>query len=255
MSTIADNLQAVRRRISEALQGDTRTVTLVAVAKAKPPEAVREAFAAGARDFGESYVQEALPKLAALHDLPITWHYIGHLQGNKARDVARAFDWVHGIDRARLAAALSRARPPGKGKLNVCVQVNISGEATKGGVAPTDALPLVREVAAMPNLALRGLMGMAAPTGDVAGQRREFAVLRRLREEIARAGIALDTLSMGMSDDFEAAIAEGSTLVRVGTAIFGARQRVAPAHAGDPSDPGPRATNDPGQAPPVNGRT
>jgi len=241
MSTIADNLQAVRRRISEALQGDTRTVTLVAVSKAKPAEALREAFAAGARDFGESYVQEALPKLASLRDLGATWHFIGHLQGNKARDVARGFDWVHGVDRARLAAALSKARPAELGKLNVCVQVNISGEATKGGVAPTDALALAREVAALPNLALRGLMGMAAPMEDLAAQRREFALLRRVRDEIVAAGLALDTLSMGMSDDFEAAIAEGSTMVRVGTAIFGARDsRAAPAQAGAQSDPGPR---------------
>jgi pyridoxal phosphate enzyme (YggS family) len=225
MSTIADNLQAVRRRISEALQGDTRTVTLVAVSKAKPPEAVREAFAAGCRDFGESYVQEALPKLASLEDLPATWHFIGHLQTNKAREVARAFDWVHGVDRARLGTALSKARPADSGKLNVCIQVNISGEATKGGVAPTDALQLAREVAAMPNLALRGLMGMAAPMDDTAGQRREFAILRRVRDEIVAAGFPLDTLSMGMSDDFEAAIAEGSTMVRVGTAIFGARAK------------------------------
>ena len=227
MSTIADNLQAVRRRISSALQGDTRTVTLVAVSKSQPPEALREAFAAGARDFGESYVQEALPKLASLAELAATWHFIGHLQTNKAREAARAFDWVHGIDRARLASALSKARPAELGKLNVCVQVNISGEATKGGVAPTDALALAREVAAMPNLRLRGLMGMAAPADDVAAQRREFAVLRRARDEVVAAGIPLDTLSMGMSDDFEAAIAEGSTMVRVGTAIFGARERKA----------------------------
>jgi len=223
MSTIADNLQAVRRRISEALQGDTRTVTLVAVSKSKPPECVREAFAAGCRDFGESYVQEALPKLASLEDLGATWHFIGHLQGNKARDVARVFDWVHGVDRARLAQALARGLPPERPDLNVCIQVNISGEATKGGVAPGEALALAREVSAMPRLRLRGLMGMAAPGDDVAEQRREFAQLRAARDEITAAGIELDTLSMGMSDDFEAAIAEGSTMVRIGTAIFGPR--------------------------------
>jgi len=222
MSTIADNLQAVRRRISEALQGDTRTVTLVAVSKSKPAEKLREAHAAGCRDFGESYVQEALPKLQALSDLGATWHFIGHLQGNKARDVARAFDWVHGVDRPKLAQALARGRPDGRPDLNVCIQVNISGESTKGGVTPGEALALAREVCAIPRLKLRGLMGMAAP-GDVAGQRREFARLRAARDEIVAAGIALDTLSMGMSDDFEAAIAEGATMVRVGTAIFGAR--------------------------------
>jgi pyridoxal phosphate enzyme (YggS family) len=223
MSTIADNLQAVRRRISEALQGDTRAVTLVAVSKSKPPEAVREAFAAGCRDFGESYVQEALPKLSSLQDLGATWHFIGHLQSNKARDIARAFDWVHGVDRTRLAQALAKGRPADRPDLNVCIQVNISGEASKGGVAPGEALALAREVATIPGLRLRGLMGMAAPTDDVMEQRREFARLRAARDEIVAAGIALDTLSMGMSDDFEAAIAEGSTMVRVGTAIFGAR--------------------------------
>jgi pyridoxal phosphate enzyme (YggS family) len=241
MSPIADNLQAVRRRISEALQGDSRIVTLVAVSKSKPAESVRAAFAAGCTDFGESYVQEAVPKLASLGDLRATWHFIGHLQTNKARDVARAFDWVHGVDSTRLAAALARARPADLGKLNVCVQVNISGEATKGGVAPTGALALAREVAALPQLRLRGLMGMAAPTDDTAGQRREFATLRRVRSEIVAAGIPLDTLSMGMSDDFEAAIAEGSTMVRIGTAIFG--QRVTPAKAGAQSlDAGPGLT-------------
>jgi pyridoxal phosphate enzyme (YggS family) len=253
MSPIAANLQAVRRRISEALQGDSRTVTLVAVSKSKSPEAIREAFLAGCRDFGESYVQEAVPKLASLRDLPATWHFIGHLQTNKARDVAQVFDWVHGIDRARLASALSRARPAERSDLNVCVQVNISAEATKGGVAPGAALALAREVAAVPRLRLRGLMGMAAPTEDASEQRRQFALLRKVRDEIVAAGLPLDTLSMGMSDDFTAAIAEGSTMVRVGTAIFGARASAAQARA--PSDAGPRASSDPGEAPPADGRT
>ena len=224
MSPIADNLQAVRRRISEALQGDTRTVTVVAVAKSKPAHAIREAYAAGCRDFGESYVQEALPKLASLPGLDATWHFIGHLQSNKARDIARVFDWVHGVDRARLAAALAQGRPGERADHEICIQVNISGEATKGGVAPEGALALAREVAQIPRLRLRGLMGMAAPTDDVSRQRREFALLRRTRDDIVAAGIALDTLSMGMSDDFEAAVAEGSTMVRIGSAIFGARE-------------------------------
>src|SRR6188474_196907 len=162
MSPIAANLQAVRRRISETLQGDSRIVTLVAVSKSKGPELVRTAHQAGCRDFGESYLQEALPKLAALSDLPITWHYIGHLQTNKARDIAARFDWVHGVDRTRAAAALAKARPESSPPLNVCVQVNISDEATKGGVPPGQALLLAREVAAMPRLKLRGLMGMAS---------------------------------------------------------------------------------------------
>jgi pyridoxal phosphate enzyme (YggS family) len=230
MSPFAVNLQAIRRRISEALQGDRRDISLVAVTKSQPPEAVRAAFAAGLRDFGESYVQEALPKVAALADLRATWHFIGKLQGNKAREVAAAFDWVHGVDRGKIAAALSRGRPEGAADLNVCIQVNISEEATKGGVAPREAPALAREVAALPRLRLRGLMGMASPTDDVSEQRAQFALLRRTFEEIRAAGIPLDTLSMGMSHDFEAALAEGATMVRIGTAIFG--DRVTPAKAG-----------------------
>ncbi len=233
MSPIAANLQAVRRRISEALQGDSREVTVLAVSKAHPPEQLRAAFAAGCRDFGESYVQEALAKIAALADLPATWHFIGHVQTNKARDIARHFAWVHGVDRLRAGEALARARPAELPALNVCVQVNISGEATKGGVVPRDAAALAREVAALPHLRLRGLMGMASATHDVAEQRAQFAILRRVRDELEEDGMALDTLSMGMSDDFEAAIAEGATMVRIGTAIFGARPgRSAP--TGDP---------------------
>lgn len=223
MSPIAANLQAVRRRISEALQGDRREVRLVAVSKTQPAEAVRAAFDAGCRDFGESYVQEALPKMEALTGLGAAWHFIGRLQANKARGVAERFDWVHAVDRPRIAAALARARPPALPPLEVCIQVNISDEATKGGVAPGDALSLAREVCAMPRLRLRGLMGMARQTTGRGEQRAQFALLARTRGEIAAAGIPMDTLSMGMSDDFEAAIAEGATIVRVGTAIFGAR--------------------------------
>ena len=225
MSPIAANLQAVRRRISEALQGDSRTVTLVAVSKAQPPESVRAAFAAGCRDFGENYLQDALPKLTSAADLAITWHYIGHVQSNKARDIAERFDWVHCLDRMKIAQALSRSRPPGRGELDCCIQVNISEEATKGGVRPDEASALAREVAGLPRLRLRGLMGMASPSGEVARQRAEFAVLRRAFESLRAEGHALDTLSMGMTQDFEAAIAEGSTMVRIGTAIFGARER------------------------------
>ena len=223
MSPIAANLQAVRRRISEALQGDSRAITLVAVSKSQPPEAIREAFAAGCRDFGENYVQDALPKIAALAGLPVTWHYIGHLQGNKAREVARHFDWVHSVDRAKIAQALSRARPPGRPPINVCLQVNISREATKGGVTPAEASALATEVGALPNLRLRGLMGMASPAPEAA--RAEFARLRELLHQLAALGHDLDTLSMGMSQDLEAALAEGATMVRVGTAIFGERER------------------------------
>jgi pyridoxal phosphate enzyme (YggS family) len=224
MPPIAANLQAVRRRISDALGGERREVTIVAVSKLKPAEAIRAAFDAGCRDFGENYVQEALPKIAALRDLPITWHYIGHLQTNKARDVAERFDWVHGIDRVKAAAALSKARPAARGPLQACLQVNVSAEDTKGGVAPAEALALAREVAALPAIRLRGLMGMASPTADVDVQRGQFAILQRTFASIVAAGISLDTLSMGMSQDFEAAVAEGATLVRIGTAIFGERQ-------------------------------
>ena len=238
MTPIPANLQAVKRRISEALQGDSREVTLVAVSKTHPPHAISQAYDAGCRDFGESYVQEALPKVAALSSIRPTWHFIGHLQGNKAREVARAFDWVHGVDRLKLATALSNARPQELGRLNVCVQVNISGEATKGGVSPEDAPALAREVAALPNLRLRGLMGMARPTDDPAVARADFAVLRRTKEAVEAAGIPLDTLSMGMSDDFEAAIAEGSTMVRIGTAIFGPREK-SPSPLGEGRGEGP----------------
>jgi pyridoxal phosphate enzyme (YggS family) len=224
MSPIAANLQAVRRRIDAALAGVAREVRLVAVSKQRPPEAISAALAAGCRDIGESYVQEALPKIAALKGAGATWHFIGHLQTNKAREVAASFDWVHGIDRAKAAAALDRARPADRPRLEVCVQVNISGEATKGGVSPDEALALCREVAAFPRLRLRGLMGMAEPTADTALQRAQFARLRSAYEAARAAGLGLDTLSMGMSDDFEAAIAEGSTMVRIGTAIFGERQ-------------------------------
>jgi pyridoxal phosphate enzyme (YggS family) len=224
MSPIVVNLQAVRRRISAALQGDGREVTLVAVSKQRSPEDIRAALAAGCRDIGESYVQEALPKIAALGGEGPRWHYIGHVQTNKARDIAANFDWVHGVDRGKVAAALDRARSEAAAPLQVCVQVNISEEATKGGVAPADALALCREVAAMPRLKLRGLMGMASPTA------RHGCATRAVRAACARpsrrrdgAGLALDTLSMGMSDDFEAAIAEGATMVRIGTAIFGER--------------------------------
>jgi len=223
MSPIAANLQAVRRRIFEELQGDTREVTLVGVTKGQPPSSIREAHAAGCRHFGESYVQEVTAKMEELGDLEATWHFIGRLQTNKARDVALRFHWVHAVDRTRLAAALSRARPATLPPLEVCIQVNISAEASKGGVAPGEALALAREVRELPRLRLRGLMGMASATPERSAQRAQFALLARTKQAIGAAGIALDTLSMGMTDDFESAVAEGSTMVRIGTAIFGPR--------------------------------
>ena len=204
-------------------------MTLVAVSKSQSPEAIRAAYDAGCRDFGESYAQEAYPKISQLRALEAVWHFIGHLQGNKARDIAARFSWVHAVDRAKIAATLARGRPNGLSPLNVCIQVNISGEATKGGVKPGEALALAREVAAMPQLRLRGLMGMARPAAERDAQRAEFRVLRRTFDELRAAGLPLDTLSMGMSDDFEAAIAEGATMVRIGTAIFGARSAKAAA--------------------------
>ena len=230
MSPIAARLQAVKRRISEALQGDTRPVVLVAVSKLQSPEAIREAFAAGQRAFGENYLQEALAKQAVLSDLPIEWHYIGAMQSNKARAIAENFDWVHGIDRVKIADALSRGRPAGRAPLNACLQVNISNEATKGGVPPAELAALAEAVAPLGGLRLRGLMGMASPGDDTAKQRREFAVLRDALAMLrARGHRELDTLSMGMTHDLEAAIAEGATMVRVGTAIFGERPSRAPA--------------------------
>ena len=223
MSPIAANLQAIRRRISEALQGDSRDVTLVAVSKTHAPGRVAEAFDAGCRDFGESYVQEALPKIAALAGKPLRWHFIGSLQSNKAKEVAEHFDWFHGVDRVKIAGALARARPAARAPLDVCIQVNISREATKSGVEPGAVLPLAREVAALDRLRLRGLMGLASPTRDVTRQSAEFAGLRQAFESLRAAGFPVDTLSMGMSEDFESAIREGSTMVRIGTALFGAR--------------------------------
>jgi hypothetical protein len=224
MSPIAQNLQQLQRRISEALQGDSRAVTLVAVSKTHGPEMVREAWAAGQRDFGENYVQEAIAKMEALADLQAVWHYIGALQSNKAREVAERFGWVHGVDREKIATLLSRHRPPGFPPLQVCVQVNISAEATKGGVQPGAALALARHVASLPGLRFRGLMGMASPTGDEAKLRAEFALLRRELEAIRAAGLEGDTLSMGMTHDFAIALTEGATMLRIGTAIFGARE-------------------------------
>jgi hypothetical protein len=223
MSPIEANLQAIKRRISELCQGDSRVVTLVAVSKLQPLQRIRDAWAAGQRDFGENYVQEAVAKMDALADIAAIWHFIGSLQGNKAKEVARRFDWVHGVDRARIADLLSRHRPEEGAPLNVCVQVNISEEATKGGVRPGEAVALARHVASLPRLRLRGLMGMASPSGDYGKARAEFAVLRRELEAVRAAGIEADTLSMGMTHDFEAALAEGATLLRIGTAIFGAR--------------------------------
>ncbi len=196
---------------------------LLAVSKTWPAESVREAAAAGQRAFGESYVQEAIDKLDTLAGLGLEWHFIGPLQSNKTRPVANAFSWVHSVDRLRIAQRLSEQRDVHLPPLQVCIQVNVSGEASKSGVTP-DALPeLARAVAALPRLQLRGLMTIPEATSDVAVQRARFATLRQLKDGLVASGLSLDTLSMGMSDDLDAAIAEGATIVRVGTAIFGSR--------------------------------
>ncbi|MBI5718401.1 MAG: YggS family pyridoxal phosphate-dependent enzyme [Burkholderiales bacterium] len=230
MGSIGSNLQEVRRRIEStcAASGrDANSVTLLAVSKTFEAAAVREAFAAGARAFGENYVQEALAKVEALADLRahLRWHLIGPLQSNKTRPVAEAFDWVHTVDRLKIAERLAAQRPAGLPPLDICLQVNVDGEASKSGVAPAELPALAEAVAALPRhrLRLRGLMSIPEPTSDAQAQRRQHRRLRELFEALRAGGLALDTLSMGMSADLEAAIAEGSTLVRVGSAIFGTR--------------------------------
>ncbi len=223
MSTIEKNIAKVAARIREAAQAvarDPADVGLLAVSKTQPAAAIREAFAAGLRDFGENYLQEALDKQAALADLALAWHFIGPIQSNKTKPIAEHFAWVHSVDRLKIAQRLSDQRPAGLPPLNVCLQVNVSGEASKSGCAPEDLQPLAQAVADLPRLHLRGLMCIPAPSDDPAEQHAAFARLRALRDAL---GLGLDTLSMGMSQDLEAAIAEGATWVRIGTALFGAR--------------------------------
>jgi pyridoxal phosphate enzyme (YggS family) len=223
---VAQALARVREQISEL---ETRygrvpdSVRLLAVSKTKPASLVREAYTAGQSAFGENHLQDAGPKLDALADLDIEWHFIGAIQSNKTRPIAERFAWVHGIDRRKIARRLNDQRPGSAPPLQVCLQINVSGEATKSGVTPHEAVGLASEVAAMPRLQLRGLMAIPAPTGDLAAQREPFRRLRELLDALNQRGLALDTLSMGMSADIEAAIAEGATIVRIGTAIFGPR--------------------------------
>lgn len=224
MATIAANIQQVRERIARACaaaQRPVQSVTLLSVSKTFSAEAVREAFAAGERRFGENYVQEGVDKIAALADLraQIEWHLIGPLQSNKTRTVAESFDWVHSVDRLKIAERLSEQRPPHLPALQVCLQVNISQEASKSGVAPAEVPALAQAVAALPRLQLRGLMAIPEPSAGAEPHR----ALRELLAHLHSQGLPVDTLSMGMSADLEAAISEGSTLVRVGTAIFGSR--------------------------------
>ncbi len=240
MTSIDANLQAVRERIAAACAAagrDVASVTLLAVSKNWPADAVRAAVAAGQRAFAESYVQEAVAKIASLNDpgdrgdCGLEWHFIGPLQSNKTRTVAESFDWVHSVERLKIAERLSAQRPAGMAPLNICIQINVSGEESKSGCAPEAAPALAQAVAALPRLRLRGLMAIPEPTTDVALARRRFATLSQLLGNLNNLNTtnlphvvpALDTLSMGMSHDLEAAIMEGATIVRVGTAIFGER--------------------------------
>lgn len=222
-----ERIGALRARVAAAAADAGRnadSVTLLAVSKGQPAELIRAAAAAGLTDIGESYLGEALGKMEALGDLPLTWHFIGRLQANKTRPVAERFAWVHGIDRLKIAERLAAQRPYHAPALNVCIQVNLAGEATKGGVPATEVPGLAGAVAALPRLALRGLMCIPPEESDPQRQREWFAGLRRLRDSLNAGGLRLDTLSMGMSGDFEAAIREGATIVRIGTALFGPRE-------------------------------
>ncbi len=228
MGTIAEGLQAVAERIRRAAEASGRAasdVRLVAVSKTFPPDAIRAAFDAGQRAFGENYVQEALEKMGQLADLDIEWHFIGPIQSNKTAAIARRFDWVHGIDREPIARRLAEARPAERGPLQICVQVNVGGETSKSGVSPVAAASLAHAVANLPGVRLRGLMTIPRPSANPAETRDQFRRLRELWDDLRSDGLELDTLSMGMSDDLELAIAEGATLVRVGTAVFGPRLR------------------------------
>jgi pyridoxal phosphate enzyme (YggS family) len=226
MTTISGNLQAVLARVTEACRAvgrDPSELTLLAVSKTWPAGCVREAAEAGQRVFGENYVAEGVAKAEELAGLKLEWHFIGPLQSNKTRVVAAHFQWVHSIDRVKIAQRLSDQRDPHLAALNVCIQVNVSGEASKSGVAAEEVPALAGAVATLPRLSLRGLMCIPEPTPDTALLRARFASLRHLRDTLNQQGLGLDTLSMGMSDDLELAIAEGATMVRVGTAIFGRR--------------------------------
>jgi len=227
MSSIAQSLAKIRNRVTVLEHRYGRTpgsVRVLAVSKTKPPQAVRAAAEAGQQDFGENHVQDALTKLDALADLDLIWHFIGPIQSNKTRIVAGRFHWVHSIDREKIARRLSEQRPGHLAPLDVCIQVNMSGESSKSGVQPEDVPALAEVVADLPGLSLRGLMTLPRPCDDLREQRRPFAALRELLHRLNAGGLTLDTLSMGMTNDMEAAIAEGATIVRIGTAIFGARE-------------------------------
>jgi len=223
---VATGLGRVRQRIAEAATRFGRapgSVQLLAVSKVQPAAKISAAYAAGQVAFGESYTQEALDKQAELRKLPLIWHFIGRIQSNKTRDIAASFDWVHSVCEIKHARRLGSQRPTSLGPLKLCVQVNLGGEASKAGLAPEQVGAFIAECADIEGISVEGLMTLPAPSTDIDSQRRPFAALRELRDRLARPGLALSTLSMGMSTDLEAAIAEGATIVRVGTAVFGAR--------------------------------
>jgi len=227
-SLIKAQLEKVRNRIREAERQagrPTHSVGLVAVSKTRPIEEIQAAYTEGQRDFGENYLQDALEKIAALQHPDIVWHFIGPIQSNKTRAIAEHFHWVHSIDRLKLAQRLNDQRPAHLAPLNVCLQINISGEASKSGIALDEVGELAAAVAQMPALKLRGLMALPAPSDDVERQRRPFHALREAMDHLIDTGLALDTLSMGMTNDLEAAVLEGATLVRIGTAIYGPREK------------------------------
>ena len=226
MQDIGAALNGVRARIGELERRYRRepgSVALLAVSKTKPPEVVRTAMAAGQSAFGENHLQDAMTKVEALAGSGISWHFIGAVQSNKTRPIAAHFDWVHGIEREKIAARLSAHCSPGRGPLDVCIEVNVSGEETKSGVPPAEVEPLARVIRELPGLRLRGLMAIPRPSADFESQRIPFRLLREILDNLNAKGLGLDTLSMGMTGDLEAAVAEGATIVRVGTAIFGPR--------------------------------
>ena len=227
MIGVTENLTLISdllRKSAIEADRDPAAVKLLAVSKKQPVSKIREAAAAGQRDFGENFVQEGLEKIEALADLGLTWHFIGHLQSNKTRLVAEYFDWVHTIDKLKTARRLSEQRPENRAPLDVCIQVNVDDEASKSGVAPADVAELAAECQALPRLRLRGLMCLPAMRDGFEAQRAPFAALRKLADQLRRDGIYTDTLSMGMTADYRAAIFEGATIVRIGTALFGERR-------------------------------
>jgi hypothetical protein len=229
MTTIFDNLQAVHERIASAAKACGRNaddIALLAVSKTWPATCVKQAVSAGQTAFGENYVQEGVDKIAEMDSPELAWHFIGPLQSNKTRNVAEHFDWVHSIDRLKIAQRLSEQRPDRRPPLQVCLQVNISGEDTKSGITLAEIPVLATQVARLPHMQLRGLMAIPEPIDDYEQQRQAFRRLRVAFEALKEQGLSVDTLSMGMSHDLEAAIAEGATLVRIGTAIFGERHRL-----------------------------